>query len=508
MLSRIYSRSLIFRNSPTKLFGSQPVRYASRKIVRPFLLADIGEGITECEVIKWTVQTSSPVQTFDPLCEVQSDKATVEITSPYDGTIKEILVKEGEIAKVGSQLCLIEVTEDDANAENVTESEKPAEQGTRKESVTEKEQGSVVTSPEPSASTTTRRKHPLDPSNDAPAKASDGHVLATPSVRHLARHSGIKDLSVLAPGSGRDGRIEKADVEAYLAGEKRKVESSVPAAPQVSGEDVRLDLGRTRYAMWKSMTKSLEIPHFGYSSTLDLTALNSLLPAMNSYIPPQYQPSKGTEHPPAVSPNGIWGASPPSLPESDPKTHYQRLTILPLLLKALSRAMQEWAIFRSSINPKVNEDEKPSITIRPHSDIAIAVSTTSGLYTPVIQAVDTKSPYDIMAELRRFQSLGRQTPAAFTPKELPKKGATISVSNVGAIGKGEWASPLLVPGGGVAIVAIGRAKWVERFGEKRLEVGVSWSADHRIVEGAEMAAFVESWRSWVEEPARLIADGK
>ena len=88
------------------------------------------------------------------------------------------------------------------------------------------------------------------------------------------------------------------------------------------------------------------------------------------------------------------------------------------------------------------------------------------------------------------------------------------MSNVGAIGDGDFASPVLVPGGGVAIVAIGRAKWVwdvnrnpNGQGERRLKVGVSWSADHRIVEGAELAAFVEGWRGWVENPQRMIADG-
>jgi len=279
--------------------------------------------------------------------------------------------------------------------------------------------------------------------------------------------------------------------------------------PQQQQNDVQLELGRTRYAMWKSMTKSLEIPHFGYSSILDLTALNALIPAMNTYIPPTYNPPAPLEYAPSISPQAIWGSTPPpSTPSSDPSTHYTRLTILPLLLKALSRAMQEWPIFRSSLNPRTNGDERPSLTIRPHADIAIAVSTSTGLYTPVIQAVVTKNPYEIMGELRRFQSLGRQSPAGFSFKEMPKRGATISVSNVGAIGKGEFAAPLLVPGGGVAIVAIGRAKWVERQGQKRLEVGVSWSADHRIVEGAEMAAFVETWRSWVEEPARLIGDGR
>lgn len=88
----------------------------------------------------------------------------------------------------------------------------------------------------------------------------------------------------------------------------------------------------------------------------------------------------------------------------------------------------------------------------------------------------------------------------------------MTVSNVGAIGKGEFASPILVPGGGLAIVAIGRARWVDVVPDdgigaprRRLQVGISWSADHRVVEGAELAAFVETWRSWVENPERLAA---
>ena len=95
---------------------------------------------------------------------------------------------------------------------------------------------------------------------------------------------------------------------------------------------------------------------------------------------------------------------------------------------------------------------------------------------------------------------------------MPKRGGTISVSNVGGIGAGDFASPVLVPGGGVAIVALGRAKWVwdvdrgDGGGERRLKMGVSWSADHRVVEGAELAAFVECWRGYVEAPERLIAD--
>jgi 2-oxoisovalerate dehydrogenase E2 component (dihydrolipoyl transacylase) len=445
------------------------------------------------------------VQTFDPICEVQSDKATVEITSPYDGIIKEIVVQEGEIAKVGSALCHIELAEEKEAVGAPADLGPPV-------GVEEMEVKPLVVEEAPQApkkiEVLPKRKHPMDPSKEMTSTGADAHVLATPSVRHFARRMGVYDMSVLGPGSGRNGRVEKADVDAFLARGATQSGQAAEQVPQIPRNDVRLELGRTRYAMWKAMTKSLEIPHFGYSSTLDLTTLTTLLSSMNSYIPPHFNPPIPPEYPPPISPNAIWGSSAPTQPLSDPTTHFKRLTILPLLLKALSRAMQEWPVFRSSLNPRGTEEERPSLTVRPQADIAIAVSTSSGLYTPVISSVDTKTPYEIMGELRRFQSLGRQTPAAFTLKEMPKRGATISVSNVGAIGKGEWAAPLLVPGGGVAIVAIGRAKWVDRMGDKRLEVGVSWSADHRIVEGAEMAAFVECWRSWVEDPARLIADGR
>jgi 2-oxoisovalerate dehydrogenase E2 component (dihydrolipoyl transacylase) len=124
------------------------------------------------------------------------------------------------------------------------------------------------------------------------------------------------------------------------------------------------------------------------------------------------------------------------------------------------------------------------------------------------------SIYSLASTLKHFSHLGRQVPCGLTPVEMPKRGGTITVSNVGAIGDGDFASPILVPGSGVAIVAIGRAKWVwdvnrnpSGQGERRLKVGISWSADHRVVEGAELAAFVENWRGWVENPQRMIADG-
>lgn len=138
----------------------------------------------------------------------------------------------------------------------------------------------------------------------------------------------------------------------------------------------------------------------------------------------------------------IYSDSQPTPPTSDPSQHFSRLTVLPLLMKTLSRAMLEWPVFRTSITPSSasSGNSKPTLTLRPHADISLALSTTSGLYTPTIQRVDTMNAYEIMAELKRLQTLGRQTPNGLTMKEMPKSGGTITVSNVGAVGKGGQSS--------------------------------------------------------------------
>ncbi|EEB89387.1 hypothetical protein MPER_12517 [Moniliophthora perniciosa FA553] len=496
-------------------YHTTSARYA--KVTQRFKLADIGEGITECEVIKWNVKPKSSVQAFDPLCEVQSDKASVEITSPFDGVVTELLVQEGEVAKVGSGLCLIEVDEEVASS---LDSKAVEPVGTPAASISKEKEAATKESqsprqPEPEAKeSTSRRKHPMDPTFTPEADGGSSrseNVLATPSVRHFAHQNGV-DLSRLAPGSGRDGRIEKRDVEAFLAGASKSPapSTSVPETRQ-AGEDVVVELGRTRYGMWKAMEKSLEIPHFGYSTTLDLTALDAILPTLNASIPLHCLPIPSTPPPPpAVSPSSI--LPPPSPPPVTDSGRYTKLTYLPFLLKTLSKSMMEWPLLRSFITAQFRRTGKPTLTVRPQADIAIALSTPTGLYTPTIQAANSYSVYGLASQLKYLSHLGRQTPCGLTPKEMPKRGGTLTVSNVGAIGAGDFASPVLVPGGGVAIVAIGRAKWVwdvdrgDGKGERRLKVGISWSADHRVVEGAELAAFVECWREYVERPERLIGD--
>lgn len=254
-------RGLLRRSSVVSYFHSSSISWASQKITQKFKLADIGEGITECEIVKWyvkfrpsrlvcfnvhrIVKPQAIVQAFDPLCEVQSDKASVEITSPYDGVLKELLVQEGEVAKVGSGLCLIEVEVENATESSDTHPPEPVPPLVKEAS---------ASTPSIVNATESRRFHPLDP-NSMGLKVEN--VFAAPSVRHFARQKGI-DLALLVPGRGKDGRVEKADVEAYI--NRDTAQSISPPPPQKGCEDVILELGRTRYGMWKAMVKVSPFP--------------------------------------------------------------------------------------------------------------------------------------------------------------------------------------------------------------------------------------------------------
>lgn len=208
----------------------------------------------------------SVVEAFDQLCEVQSDKASVEITSPFDGIVKEILVQEGEVAKVGAGLCLIEVDDgvdaDPALAEPAgsPKSASPPPHPVQEASALA-DQGKNTPAPpaiEAAKDATPRRPHPLDDNQPAPEReACTADVLAAPSVRHFAREKGV-DLARVSPGSGKDGRIEKADIEAYLTRSTAAPSAATekPVMPSgSSAEDVVVELGRTRYSMWKAMEK-------------------------------------------------------------------------------------------------------------------------------------------------------------------------------------------------------------------------------------------------------------
>lgn len=175
--------------------------------------------------------------------------------------VKEILVKEGEVAKVGEGLCVIEVDSDEhAPSEDAHSASPPPHP---QQEAAQSKQASPPRSPQPATkdnpAQSSRKPHPLDPNVSAETKATSTsnaeNVLATPSVRHFARQKGV-DLAKIAPGSGKGGRVEKSDIEAYLAGPKEQpaVSSSRTSSADAT-QDIVVELGRTRYGMWKAMVK-------------------------------------------------------------------------------------------------------------------------------------------------------------------------------------------------------------------------------------------------------------
>ena len=295
--------------------------------------------------------------------------------------------------------------------------------------------------------------------------------LATPAVRHLSKELNV-DISEVE-GSGRDGRVHKEDIMKFV---KAKSDSPYPApagstAPTDSSvqTETRTALTNTQQQMFKSMTRSLNIPHFLYADEVDFTALVELRSRLNKVLaktPAEGQPAK--------------------------------LSYLPFIIKAVSMALFKYPILnaRVDIDP---DNKKPSLLLRSQHNIGVAMDTPQGLLVPVIKNVASLNILSIASELTRLQNLANQ--GKLTPSDLT--GGTITVSNIGNLG-GTYLSPVIVEKE-VSILGIGRMRTVPAFDEndnivKKQICNFSWSADHRVVDGATMARGAEMVRSVVEEP--------
>ncbi|KAJ4314316.1 hypothetical protein N0V84_008960 [Fusarium piperis] len=434
--------------------------------VKPVLLADI--GIVECEVIQWFVEPGARVEEFSPLCEVQSDKASVEITSRFSGVVKKLYYETGEMAKVGKPFVDIDI-EGEAKPEDVDAviSQQP-----------EKED---VPPPPPSSASeskpeqTQQRTYPA--SAEAPAKEKGKCAnLATPAVRHLSKELKVDIMDI--DGTGRDGRVLKEDIYRFV--KERDAKASAPSAPSSAPRDTSVQtetvvpLSNTQLQMFKTMTRSLTIPHFLYADEVDFSNLVELRKRLNRVI----------AHSPAV--------------DGQPS----KLSYLPFIIKAVSLALYQYPMLnaRVDVDAKTN---KPCLVHRSQHNIGIAMDTPQGLVVPVIKDVGSLNILSIAGELSRLQSLsaqGKLSPADF-------QGGTITVSNIGNIG-GTYVSPVIVERE-VAILGIGRMRTVPAFDDedqlvKKQITNFSWSADHRVIDGATMARAAEVVRQIVQEPDMMV----
>lgn len=470
---RHFKRTVLPRGEQRKGFHGTH----SLKVVKPYLLADIGEGITECQVIQWFVKPGARVEQFDPICEVQSDKASVEITSRFDGVIKKLYYDADDMAKVGKPLVDIDIQSEISAADEAVldgaSAQQPAEPQEQTMEVGRNDTKAITEELSPPESS---QPLPSEPVKDEPQpqRTPGKHAsLATPAVRHM-----IKDLNLKIEdieGSGRDGRVLKEDIQKHVQRAKENLGSAVAAATSTApititkqAENQTQPLSPIQSAMFKQMTRSLSIPHFLYTDSVDFTALNVLRKKFNAH--------------------------------KDNKA--DRLTTFPFIIKAVSLALQEFPLLNAHLDTTASPN-KPQMLIKGSHNIGIAVDSPSGLLVPVIRDVQNLSIESIASEINRLSGLARN--GKLTSVDL--SGATFTLSNIGSIGGTAVAPVIVTPQ--VGILGIGRAKTVPAFGEngeiiKKDECVFSWSADHRVIDGAMAARCAEAVRKNLESIESML----
>lgn len=274
------------------------------------------------------------------------------------------------------------------------------------------------------------------------------------------------DISEVA-GTGKGGRVLKEDMLRHLSQQDSMSPAPVPNDTTASEADKTVRLSPTDSQMFKVMTKALSIPHFGYTHNVDFTSLTRFRRKIN--------------------------ARPENSPGHD-KSFMTRLSALPFILKALSQIFIKYPKLNAHLNPGSDGDAR-QLTIKHSHDFGIAVDTSNGLLVPVVKGVQNHSISSLDTEIKRLSALAKE--GKLTPSDM--KGATFTVSNIGSIG-GAAVSPVIVPPM-VGILGIGKAEPVPMFihceqGEsqiaRRERVVFSWSADHRVLDGASVARCAES----------------
>lgn len=312
---------------------------------------------------------------------------------------------------------------------------------------------------------------PLETQIDPDETLTKTPKLATPAVRHLSKRLNI-DISLIQ-GTGKDGRVLKEDVQSH-ASSQDLASPTAPSPVESIPEDRTVSLTPIQTQMYKMMTRSLSIPHFLYTDTVDLTNLTKLRHSLNSQPLPNF----------------------PDLPDKP------KISALPFIIKALSLSLTQHPLLNTSLTIPSDSPKLPNLTYRSHHNIGIAIDTPHGLLVPVIHHVQRLSILTIARRLAHLTTLARTN--KLSPRDL--SGATFTMSNIGSIGGGV-VSPVLLEGQ-VAIVGIGQARVVPAFGEdgalvKREECIMSWSADHRVVDGASVARCAKDVRKWLEEPGQM-----
>lgn len=428
---------------------------------RTFHLPDVGEGLTEAEIVSWRVGPGDDVAINDVLVEIETAKSLVELPSPFAGRVAELLVPEGDTVEVGAAIVTIaDAAADDAPGVPPAE---PADEVS----------GSVLVGYGAPGTVPSRRRAPAA----APVAATVG-VIAKPPIRKLARDLGV-DLTQVAP-SGPAGEVTRDDVLQHASQASVFRNISTPEWPEVREETIpvpeevadatreeTIPVKGVRKAMATGMVLSAKTaPHVSVWTDVDATRTMELVKRLK--------------------------ASP----------DYADIKVSPLLIMA--RAVI-WAVRRT---PLVNAawidtgEGAAEILVRHYVNLGIAAATPRGLLVPNIKEAQTLKTRDLARALERLTVTARE--GKTTPAD--QKGGTITITNIGVFGM-DAGTPIINPGesGIVAMGAIRQKPWVvDGEVRPRWVTTVGGSFDHRVIDGDGMSRFIADVASVLEEPALLL----
>ena len=430
-----------------------------------FKLPDLGEGTVQAEIVGWRVKPGDVVAEDDVLVEVMTEKAAVEVPSPVSGRVVSTTGGPGDMVPVGAELIVLD-TQGGAG-----------EAAAAKPVAATAEQANNLRSAPTQAAAASRKAGVVAaaaPGNGAglthPTAARSGRVATSPAIRRRAHEAGI-DLTQVS-GSGPKGRIVRQDLDAYVARRSQlqpvqlkpadKLAAARPRSARGGTEEIKV-IGLRRLIAQRMSDSKRNIPHFAYVEEIDVTELEALRGHLNGKLEP--------------------GAA--------------ALTYLPFLVLGLVRVLEAF--------PQCNAlyDAERAVIVRHASvHVGVATQTAEGLKVPVVRDAQSRSLWDLAAEMRRVTEAARTNKA--TREELT--GSTITITSLGKLGG--IASTPIINAPEVAIIGVNRA--YERpvvldgaIAVRRM-MNLSSSFDHRFVDGYDAAAMIQALKELLEHPAAIF----
>ncbi len=414
-----------------------------------FNLPDIGEGIAEAEIVAWHVKVGDRISEDQPLADMMTDKATVEMESPVAGIVTKVAGEAGDVIAIGSMLVEIETATDVSQAESMVQVDAVA--------TVEDE---LPHAPEPAAAEPeVVPERPASAPAPLPNVSADHKITASPAVRQRAKELGVELTDVKAAG----GHVRHADLDAFLAYGSGQGYRAPHISARRDDENVKVIGMRRRIADNMAASKR-HIPHFTYVEEIDVTAIEAMRADLNANR----------------------GARP-------------KLTMLPLLIVAICKTIPQFPM----INARY-DDENGVVTRHGAVHLGMATQTDAGLMVPVIRDAQDRNIWQLATEIARLADAARSG----TAKSEELSGSTLTVTSLGPLG-GIVTTPVI---NRPEVAIIGPNKIVERpmfIGDTidaRKLMNLSISCDHRVVDGWDAANYVQALKKLIETPVLLFAD--